>query len=205
MAPGRIFKRLGLTYVNNELMWLAWTPETHKSVKRFSIPPTSIPGLFAGEHPALRIDLQARKQADDHDSDPEESEHNTSDEESADEEESAAPGDTDDSADYENPEDAEEADAVAGADSEDSSDADDTIVAEEPASSEEAENGEDIEESAAGESEDADEADKNSPGQQITNEQETIRDMQAIVERLIEVLGQLIKGLWAGIVKILPI
>ncbi|MDD3148657.1 MAG: hypothetical protein PHD82_15290, partial [Candidatus Riflebacteria bacterium] len=61
MAPGRIFKRLGLTYVNNELMWLAWTPATHNSVKRHATPPTSIPGLFAGEHPALQIVLQARK------------------------------------------------------------------------------------------------------------------------------------------------
>ncbi|HNX77265.1 MAG TPA: metallophosphoesterase [Candidatus Rifleibacterium sp.] len=64
MAPGRILKRLGLTYVNNELMWLAWSPKYHRSVKRLSMPPTSIPGLYAGEHPALRIDLQAMKQAD---------------------------------------------------------------------------------------------------------------------------------------------
>ncbi len=62
MAPGRIFQRLGLAYVNNELMWLAWTPATHSSVKRHATPPTNIPGLFAGEHPALQIVLQACKQ-----------------------------------------------------------------------------------------------------------------------------------------------
>lgn len=80
MSPGRIFKRLGLSYVNNELMWLAWTPRTHEAVKRHSIPPTSIPGLFAGEHPALKIELKARKIADDkdHDSDQDEEEGNQS-------------------------------------------------------------------------------------------------------------------------------
>ncbi len=85
MAPGNIFKRLGLTYVNNELMWLAWTPKTHKSIKRQAIPPTSIPGLFAGEHPALKIDLQARKAPDKPESDSEEEKQNTGEEEINDE------------------------------------------------------------------------------------------------------------------------
>ncbi|OGK07698.1 MAG: hypothetical protein A2W80_19475 [Candidatus Riflebacteria bacterium GWC2_50_8] len=214
MAPGRIFKRLGLTYVTNELMWLAWTPETHKSVKRVSMPPTSIPGLFAGEHPALRIDLQARKQADDNDPDPEESEHNISDEE-AEDEESASPGDSVDPDDYEDPEEADETDAAdEAASAEGSTDESDSSEAEEPASTEESEAGEDIdesassgepEESAGAESKDPDEEDKNSPGQQSANEQETTREMLAVVERLIEVLGQLLKGLWSGVVKMLPI
>ncbi len=69
MAPGRIFKRLGLSYVNKELMWLAWTPRTHEAVKRYYMSPADIPGLFAGEHPALRIELKARKKADDKDRD----------------------------------------------------------------------------------------------------------------------------------------
>lgn len=85
MAPGNIFKRLGLTYVNNELMWLAWTPKTHKSIKRQAIPPTSIPGLFAGEHPALKIDLQARKAPEKPESDSEEEKQNTDEEEAEDE------------------------------------------------------------------------------------------------------------------------
>lgn len=85
MAPGNIFRRLGLTYVNNELMWLAWTPKTHKSIKRQAIPPTSIPGLFAGEHPALKIDLQARKAPDKPESDSEEEKQNTDEEEANDE------------------------------------------------------------------------------------------------------------------------
>lgn len=72
MAPGRLFRRLGLTFVNHELMWLAWTPGTHHSVKRQAIPPTSIPGLVPDEHPALRIDLRARPQADDLEPDGEE-------------------------------------------------------------------------------------------------------------------------------------
>lgn len=85
MSPGSIFRRLGLTYVNNELMWLAWTPKTHKSLKRQAIPPTSIPGLFAGEHPALKIDLQARKAPDKPESDSEEEKQNTDEEEINDE------------------------------------------------------------------------------------------------------------------------
>ncbi len=86
MAPGNIFKRLGLSYVNKELMWLAWTPQTHRSIKRLVVPPTSIPGLFAGEHPALKIDLQARRAPDKSEPpDAEEEEKNTDDEEAKDE------------------------------------------------------------------------------------------------------------------------
>ncbi|GAB1352752.1 hypothetical protein MASR1M12_14830 [Erysipelotrichia bacterium] len=85
MAPGNIFKRLGLTYVNNELMWLAWNPKAHKSIKRQAIPPTSIPGLFAGEHPALKIDLQARKAPEKPESDVEEEKQKTDEEEAKDE------------------------------------------------------------------------------------------------------------------------
>lgn len=66
-------------------MWLAWTPKTHKSIERQAIPPTSIPGLFAGEHPALKIDLQARKAPDKPESDSEEEKQNTDEEEAEDE------------------------------------------------------------------------------------------------------------------------
>ncbi len=96
MAPGRVFGRLGLTYVNHELMWLAWTPGTHQSAKRQAIPPTSIPGLIPEEHPALRIDLRARPQPDDLEPDGEESRVVARDEEPADDERiEAAPTDAD--------------------------------------------------------------------------------------------------------------
>lgn len=85
MAPGSIFRRLGLNYVNKELMWLAWTPKTHRSINRQAVPPTSIPGLIAREHPALKIDLQARKAPDKPESDAEEEKQNTDEEEINDE------------------------------------------------------------------------------------------------------------------------
>ena len=161
MSPGRIFKRLGLTYVNNELMWLAWTPDTHKLVKRHIIPPTSIPGLFVGEHPALRIDLQARNKPDKPESDKEESEHDTSGEES-DEESSDTQGDSGAHDEYEDPEEIKEAD-------------------------------------------EADSSDVNQPDQQNTNESAVDENVAAVVARLIELIRQLMKGVWAGIMKILQL
>ncbi|NLI76523.1 MAG: hypothetical protein GX442_08780 [Candidatus Riflebacteria bacterium] len=62
-SPGRIFQRLKMSFVNVELLWLAWTPQTHSLAGRRVIPVLSIPGLFAGEHPALVIDLGARRHA----------------------------------------------------------------------------------------------------------------------------------------------
>lgn len=64
-APGRILQRLGMSFVNTQLMWLAWTPRTHTLTGRLNVPPTNIPGLFAGEHPALLIDLRVRLDAAD--------------------------------------------------------------------------------------------------------------------------------------------
>ncbi|HEY9070313.1 MAG TPA: hypothetical protein VIV61_08635, partial [Candidatus Ozemobacteraceae bacterium] len=63
MAPGRILDRLGLAFVNTELMWLAWTPKTHAIASRRSVPSVSIPGLYAGEHPALFVTLRSRGSA----------------------------------------------------------------------------------------------------------------------------------------------
>lgn len=78
MAPGRVFKRLKMKLVNTQLMWLAWTQSTHQLVRSRFIPPTNIPGLIPGEHPALNILLQPRnepeKNSEKHESDLEEKE-----------------------------------------------------------------------------------------------------------------------------------
>ncbi|MDN5280502.1 MAG: hypothetical protein PWR01_4467, partial [Clostridiales bacterium] len=59
-APGNIFRRLNMKFVNKELMWLAWTSEHHKLLGSHLIPPTAIPGLVPREHPALNIVLQSK-------------------------------------------------------------------------------------------------------------------------------------------------
>jgi len=199
MSPGRIFKRLGLTCVNKELMWLAWTPQTHKSVKRQSIPPTSIPGLFEGEHPALRIELQARRQPDEPDEDKEEKDHKVSDEEAEDDE-----SDTGTSSDPEDDEDPEEADAADAAneaeDAEETGSADNDSENESAGAEETAEEAEDIEEAG------------DASGDKTADSDETADDptrdpaqLAAVIERMIEVLSQILQGVWSGIVKILPI
>jgi len=85
MSPGQVFKRLGMKHINRELMWLAWTPKTHKLAKNDFAPPTKIPGLVPREHPALLIDLQARhkpeNKPEDDEPDPEEEELDTAEEE----------------------------------------------------------------------------------------------------------------------------
>jgi len=201
MSPGRIFKRLGLTYVNRELMWLAWTPETHKSVKRESIPPTSIPGLFEGEHPALRIELQARRQPDEPEADKEEKDHKTDDEEAEDDESDT--GTSADPEDYEAPEDADNADAASEAEeTEEGGSAD----SESAASEEPADEAEDIEE--AGDEpgdEAADSADDSSAGSGDSESSADTAQLAAVIERMIEVLSSILQGIWSSIVKILPI
>ncbi|NLF96323.1 MAG: hypothetical protein GX569_06260 [Candidatus Riflebacteria bacterium] len=184
MSPGCIFKRLGLTCVNKELMWLAWTPQTHRSVKRQSIPPTSIPGLFEGEHPALRIELQARRQPDEPDEDKGEKDHKVTDEEAEDDE--SVVDTSSGLEDYEDPEDADDADATSEAED----------VEEAGSADNDSENTSAVAEETANASSDGSDSDDSTaePAQ-----------LAAVIERMIEVLSQILQGIWSGIVKILPI
>jgi len=205
MSPGRIFKRLGMTYVNHQLMWLAWTPKTHRSVKRQAIPPTSIPGLIPREHPALQIDLQARRQPDEHEPDKEEMEQNTSDEE-ADEVADTA-GNSTDSDECEDPEDADKEDEASEVDTSDNSaDPGDYVAPEKPSGSE---NAEDLEETTGSDESDSagGSSDEGLSGQQGADgsAEDSDPDATVLIERLIEILDHILKGIWSGIVKILPI